>query len=194
MISKKLWRTKFSPGVYPEVWTRKSCSSNNPNSEFSFRKGQWRAALNSSVLRPFKYSQFGIFNFVGGGESNFCLQMMTTVLWTMMSTKKTMTINVFLPVVWFLRVPLLSLERTAAISLTYFSCLVQHMKRPKDKKPHRFGITVTIRGKHNYTLAWVSMEIHYIVEKHSRSRATKFPPIVIGGNKEICEMQFQTAG
>lgn len=38
------------------------------------------------------------------------------------------------------------------------------------------------------------MEMHYIVEKHSRSRATKFPPIVIGGNKEICEMQFQTAG
>lgn len=194
MISKKLWRTKISPGVYPEVWTRKSCSSNNPNSEFCFWKGQWRTALNSSVLRPFKYSQFGIFNFVGGGENNFCLQIMTTVLWTMMSTKKTMTINVFLPVVWFLRVPLLSLEHTAAISLTYFSCLVQHMKRPKDKKPHHFGITFTIRGKHNYTLAWVSMEMHYIVEKHSRSRATKFPPIVIGGNKEICEMQFQTAG
>lgn len=111
-----------------------------------------------------------------------------------MSIKKTMTINVFLLVVWFLRVPLMSLEHTAAISLTYFSCLVQHMKRPMDKKPHRFGITVTIRGKHNYKLAWVSMEMHCIVEKHSRSRATKFPPIVIGGNKEICEMQFQTAG
>lgn len=38
------------------------------------------------------------------------------------------------------------------------------------------------------------METHYIVEKHSRSLATKFPPIVIGGNKEIHEMQLQTAG
>lgn len=38
------------------------------------------------------------------------------------------------------------------------------------------------------------MEMHFIVEKHSRSRATKFPPIVIGDNNEICEMQFQTAG
>lgn len=38
------------------------------------------------------------------------------------------------------------------------------------------------------------MEIYYIVEKHCHSRATKFPPIVIGGNKDIGEMQLQTAG
>lgn len=99
-----------------------------------------------------------------------------------------------LSVVWFQRVPLLSPEHKATISLTYFSCLMQHMKRPKDNKPHHFGITVTMRGKHNYTLAWVSMETHYIVEKPSHSRATKFPPIVTGGNKEIREMRFQTAG
>lgn len=100
----------------------------------------------------------------------------------------------FLSVVWFQRVPLLSPQHKAAISLTYFSCLMQHMKRPKDNKPHRFGITVTMRGKHNYTLAWVSMETHYRVEKPSRSRATKFPSIVIGGNKEIRKMGLQTAG
>lgn len=100
----------------------------------------------------------------------------------------------FLSVLCFRRVPLLSPQRKAAISLTYFSCLMQHMKRPKDNKPHRFGITVTMRGKHNYTLAWVSMETHYRVEKPSRSHATKFPPIVIGGNKDIHEMGLQTAG
>lgn len=38
------------------------------------------------------------------------------------------------------------------------------------------------------------METHDIVEKPSRSRATKFPPIVIGRNKEIREMRLQTAG
>lgn len=100
----------------------------------------------------------------------------------------------FSSVAWFRRVPLLSPKHKAAISLTYFSCLMQHMKRLKDNKPHRFGITVTMRGKHNYTLARVSMERHYIVERPSRSRATKFPPIVIGGNKEIREERLQTAG
>lgn len=161
---------------------------------FCFRKGQWRAALNSSVLKDLSSTPNLGSLILWGEKSNFFLQIMTTVLWTMMSTKKAMTINVFLPDVWVLRVPLLRLEHTTAISLTYFSSLVQHMKRPTNKKPHRFGITVTIRGKHNYTLAWVSMEMHYVVEKHSRSHATKFPPIVIGGNKEICEMQFQTVG
>lgn len=38
------------------------------------------------------------------------------------------------------------------------------------------------------------METHYRVEKPSRSHATKFPPIVIGGNKDIHEMGLQTAG
>lgn len=83
---------------------------------------------------------------------------------------------------WFRRVPLLwGPEHKAAISLTHFSCLVQHMKRPEDNKPRSFGITVTMRGKHNCTQAWVSLKTHYAVERRSRARATEFPPIVIAG-------------
>lgn len=42
-------------------------------------------------------------------------------------------------------------EHKAAISLTHFSCLVEHMKRPKDNEADSFGIAVTMRGKHNCT-------------------------------------------
>lgn len=75
-------------------------------------------------------------------------------------------------------------EHKAAISLTHFSCLVQRMKRLKDNEPHSLGITVTMRGKHNCTPAWVSLETHYALETRSCTRTTKFPPIVITGNKK----------
>lgn len=75
-------------------------------------------------------------------------------------------------------------EHKAAISLTHFSCVVQHMKSPEDNEPRRFGTTVTMTGKHNCTPAWVSLETHYAVERRSRTRTTEFPPIVITSNEK----------
>lgn len=55
-----------------------------------------------------------------------------------------------------------------------------------------FGITVTMRGKHNCTPAWVSLETHYTVETRSRTRAIVFPPIVITANtKRFTKWDFK---
>lgn len=73
-------------------------------------------------------------------------------------------------------------EHKAAISLTHFSCLLEHMKRPKDNEADGFGITFTMRGKNNSPPTWVSLVTHYTVETCTRTNATEFPPIVITGN------------
>lgn len=58
------------------------------------------------------------------------------------------------------------------------------MKRPKDNEADSFGIAVTMRGKHNCTPAWVSLETHYTVETRTRTHTKKFPPIVITGTTQ----------
>lgn len=70
--------------------------------------------------------------------------------------------------------------------MTQFSWIVEHMKRPKDNEADSFGITVTMRGKHKRTPAWVSLKTHYTVETHTRTHAntTKFPPIVISATQK----------
>lgn len=68
------------------------------------------------------------------------------------------------------------------------------MKRAQDNEADSFGITVTMRGKHNCTPAWVSLETHHTVETRTRTHAnaTKFPPIVITGNtKRFTKCNFK---
>lgn len=103
------------------------------------------------------------------------------------------TVHVLLSAAGFWSSYPLGPEHKAAISLTHFSCLVEYMKDWKDNEADSFGITVTMRGKHNCTPAWVSLETHYTVEM--RTRTTKFPPIVITGNTKIstkCDFKWFT--
>ena len=103
------------------------------------------------------------------------------------------TVNVSLSAAGILSFYPLGPEHKAAISLTHFSCLVEYMKDWKDNEADSFGITVTMRGKHNCTPAWVSLETHDTVEM--RTRTTKFPPIVITGNTKIstkCDFKWLT--
>lgn len=51
------------------------------------------------------------------------------------------------------------------------------MKRPTDNEADSFGITVTMRGKHNRTTAWVSLATHYTVETRSHANALSFLPL-----------------
>lgn len=78
----------------------------------------------------------------------------------------------------------LGLEHKAATSMTHF---VKEMKRAQDNEADSFGIALTMRGKHNCTAGWVSLETHYTVETHTRTHpnaARIFPPIVIAGNTD----------
>lgn len=68
-------------------------------------------------------------------------------------------------------------KHKAAISLTHFSCAAHYMKRPGDNEPRRFGTGVTMRGKHNCTPAWVSLETHGAVERRSRTHTMRFLPL-----------------
>lgn len=70
------------------------------------------------------------------------------------------------------------------------------MKRPKDNKADSFGITVTMRGKHNCTPAWVSLETHYTVETCTRSRKHNRVSSHCHHqqHKEIHQMWLQTSG
>lgn len=92
-------------------------------------------------------------------------------------------------------------KHKAAISLTLFSCLVQQMKRAQDNEADAFGSSVTMKGKHNCTPAWVSLETHYTVETcthahtHTQANTTRFPPIVITGNTKrstTCDFKWHT--